>query len=222
MAFDIHQLDEVDSYDDGGEEALGKYRDELIRRFFNSPEGEAFLKAYPEGGFWAMQLMHCGYVYLGLTLPQMTVADVEEIVTELFPRKVSLLSPDDAEDTLPELVAFWEYLKRAYKLPKADSILRFLRGVGPEFKRMMNDPSLFGPAKAFFMMGQSAGFDMTDEEDLQAFMYAYNASLMMAQGGDPQRPASGTSGPSGSWGAKPKRKKKRKAARAARKRQRKS
>jgi len=41
----------------------------------------------------------------------------------------------------------------------------------------MNDPARFGMAKSFFMMGQSAGFDMTKQEDMDSFVKLYNAGL---------------------------------------------
>jgi hypothetical protein len=81
----------------------------------------------------------------------------------------------------------------------------------------MDDPSKFGMAKSFVMMGRQAGFDMTKEDDIDAFMHRYNASIL-AQSPElisgPRR-----TGPSGK--ARAKRKTKRKAARAARKRNRK-
>ena len=112
MTFDIYQLDGLD-WDDY-EEAFEKYRDSLLEHFLESPEGRSHLEEFPEAGFWAGQLVYNGYGYLGVTLPQMTKNHVEEIVTELFPRKVSLLSPDDADDAIPELTAFWRYLERVY------------------------------------------------------------------------------------------------------------
>ena len=39
----------------------------------------------------------------------------------------------------------------------------------------MNDSSKFGMAKSFFMKGQEAGFDMTNEKDMNRFMKTYNA-----------------------------------------------
>jgi len=45
----------------------------------------------------------------------------------------------------------------------------------------MNDPSRFGMAKSFFMMGQAAGFDMTTQEGAEAFMNWYNAMVMMQE-----------------------------------------
>jgi hypothetical protein len=178
MIFDIHQLDIMDSYDSEAEEAFDKYQDALLELFANSPEGQARLEVDPEMGFWAAQFMHFGYNYIGVTLPQMATGDVNEIVTELFPRKVSILSPDDADDTIPELIAFWQYLKREYELPNADSILRFLRKVAPDFTGIMNDPSRFGMAKSFLALGRSAGFDMTDEEEINKFFQLYNAGIV--------------------------------------------
>jgi hypothetical protein len=178
MTFDIRQLDKLDPDEEETEEALGEYEDELIELFLNSPEGQEWLKVDPEPGFWIHCLIDYGYHYLGATLPKMTQHQAEEVVTELFPRKVSTFSPDDADQAIPELIAFWEYLKREYNLRNADPILKFLRQVQPKFKAMMNNPANFGMAKSFFMQGQAAGFDMTTNEGNQAFMTAYNAALL--------------------------------------------
>ncbi len=189
MAFDIHQLDGIDrdAYDEAAEDALEKYQDALIEQFVQSPEGRARLQADPEMGFWAAQLIYYGYQYIGVSVPEMTADDVDEVVTDLFPRKVSTLSPDDADDVIPELLAFWQFLKRQYRLANADAILGYLRGIAPQFKGIMNDPSRFGMAKSFFMMGQAAGFDMTNEADATRFIVAYNAGVLSRP---PELPAS--------------------------------
>jgi hypothetical protein len=181
MDFDIHQLDGVDPGSSKADQALEKYQDALIGRFVDSPEGQAHARVDPEVGSWAAQLIYYGWGYIGVTLPQMTVKDVEEIVTELFPRKISLSSPEEADGAIPELTLFWEFLRREYKLPQTESVLRFLQKIQPEFKGMMNDPEKFGMAKSFFMMGQSAGFDMTKQEDMDSFVSLYNAGLSLEQ-----------------------------------------
>lgn len=107
----------------------------------------------------------------------MTKNDVEAIVTELFPRKVSLPDPEDANTTIPELTAFWQFLKREYKHPNASKILSFLKKIQPKFKQLMTDSSKFGIAKSFLSAGMAAGFDMTSNEGLQAFQVEYNQSL---------------------------------------------
>lgn len=107
----------------------------------------------------------------------MTVRDLDEITSEIFPRKISLSSPDDAKDTIPELIAFWEYLKREYKLSNADAILKYLQNLKvDDFVRIMNNPSKFGMAKSLFMAGQAAGYDMSNEEEMNTFILLYNAA----------------------------------------------
>ena len=69
-------------------------------------------------------------------------------------------------------------MKREYGLRQADAILHLLDRLAPDFSRQMNDPSNFGMAKSFFMMGQQAGFDMTSQEGLDAFMAEYNAHIL--------------------------------------------
>jgi hypothetical protein len=181
MDFDIYQLDGVDPGSDKANRELEKYRDTLVQRFVDSPEGRAHLGDHPELGCWAAQFIYYGWGYIGVTLPRMSVKDVEEIVTDLFPRKVSLPSPEDADAAIAELILFWEYLRREYKLPKSESVLNFLQKIEPAFKGLMNDPARFGMAKSFFMMGKSAGFDMTNQEDLNSFVRLYNAGLSLEQ-----------------------------------------
>ena len=178
MSFDIHQLDKSGAYEEEAEEALEQYVKELMECFIQSPEGQARLEQDPEMGFYIAQLILYGYRHIGVTLPQMTVSQVEELVTEIFPRKISLTSPEEADDAIPELVAFWEYLKREYHLFQADAVLKFLHRIEPEFKGMMNDPSRAGMAKSFFMAGRQAGIDMSDKDEVEKFMMQYNASIM--------------------------------------------
>ncbi len=178
MDFDIHQLDRKSPDSEEDEAAFETLQETLLERFAQSPEGRERLAADPEMGFWAGQLIYYGYQYEGATVPQMTVADVRTVVTGLFPRKISLQSPEQADDAIPELVAFWKYLGREFRLPHADAVLEFLRDVQPDFPGMMNDPSNFGMAKSIFAMGQAAGFDMTSQEGMNAFMLAYNANLL--------------------------------------------
>jgi len=177
MAFDIHKLDNVDPHETGVAKELEKYVIALMEQFFNSPEGKQMLTEKPGMGFWSAQLILRGLEYVGVTLPEMNVSSVHEIVTEIFPRKITIHSPDDANDTIPELISFWQFLKREYKLPNADSILKYLTEIEPDYNNIMNDPSKYGMAKSFMMQGKSAGFGMTNESDLLKYQIQYNDSL---------------------------------------------
>jgi hypothetical protein len=220
MAFNIHQLDNIDSYSDIAEKELEKYQSYLIKRFHNSPEGERCLQAIPDMGFFAAQLIYYGFSYIGVTLPNMNIADVDEIITELFPRKITLNSPDKANDIIPELIAFWHFLKREYKLQNAESMLKYLESITSGYKDIMNDSSKYGMAKSFMMAGKSAGFDMTDESDLQKFAKIYNEDISPQT----QIPSGEYTPPSsihGSRKSKSKKKKLRKIAKSSRKKNRK-
>lgn len=54
MAFDIYQLDHLES--DDFEKTLSEYQDALGELFFHSPEGQAYLQVDPDMGFWSAQL----------------------------------------------------------------------------------------------------------------------------------------------------------------------
>lgn len=180
MDFDIHQLDRVSREDDEDREAFEEFQQALMERFVESPEGQQRLQADPGMGFWVARLLYFGYDYEGLSVTKMTVPDIRRIVCELFPRKISLHSAEDADDAVPELIAFWQYLQREFRLPQAATILRYLREIEPELPRIMNDPANFGMAKSFFMLGQSSGFDMTSQAGNNAFVAAYNLSRLAA------------------------------------------
>ncbi|NJK69930.1 MAG: hypothetical protein HC789_19895 [Microcoleus sp. CSU_2_2] len=173
--FNIRQLNGLD-YDEA-EPLLEDYQNTLIELFVNSPEGEEYCKTYPDVGFWISQFIYYGFGYEGFTLPRMKVEDVETVVEELFPRKVTLLSPEEGENAIPELLAFWQFLKREFKLRNATSIIKYLREIESEFGDIMDDSSKFGLAKSFFTLGHQAGFDMTTGEGLTQFQELYNASI---------------------------------------------
>ena len=187
MDFDIHQLDRVPPDSGGSEAAFEAFKQALLERFAQSPEGQERCKADSDTGFWAAQLMYYGYRYEGTALPHMAVSDVKTVVTKLFPRHISLQSPDQADNVIPELMAFWQYLKREFHLPQTDAVLEFLRELEPGFPGIMNDSSNFGMAKSFFTMGQAAGFDMTTKKGLDAFMVAFNTGQFSRQ--SPPRPS---------------------------------
>jgi hypothetical protein len=187
MTVDLYRIDQIQDYDEAID-ALEEYVADLVEEFVEAPEGKAYLSAHSEMaeyiGSWIDQLLYFGYAYQSVTLPRMTKNQVETIVTELFPQKVSLLDPDDADSTIPELIAFWEFLKRQYKHPQSSKILTFLKKIQPKFKDLMNDSSKFGMAKSFLTAGLSSGFDMTTEEGLRAFQEHYNQNLRESAGGE--------------------------------------
>ena len=177
MTFSINQLDNIDSCSEEADEELKKYIDPLLEQFCASPERKEYLPTDLDVGFWPAEFIYYGFRYVGVTLPCIEIVDVEEIITDLFPRKIILDSPEQADNAIPELLAFWNFLKREFKLQNADNILKYLSEIKLEFKNIMYDSSRFSFSKSFMNAGQEAGFDMTKESDCAEFTALYNASV---------------------------------------------
>ncbi len=174
--FNIHQSicnrdGEVD------ERRSSKYIDGITQAFAASPEGQPLLEHDGDLG-WAEIFLDYLFGYLGVALPEMSLADLNEVLFDLIPRKVST-GPESAAEIIKELRAFWHFLDRQYKLPNAPKILENLTDEAvTDLRNELADPRNWGMAKTIFMQGQAAGFDMATEEGLQAFLDIYNAGQL--------------------------------------------
>jgi len=180
MAIDLHRLDRIQDYD-LAIASLEGFVEELAIEFVAADEGKAYLKAHPimkeYVGSWIEHLLYFGYVYESVTLPNMTINNIEVVVAQTFPNKITLFDPAEAETIIPELKAFWQWLKREYNHPHAHKIIKFLNQLQPRFIEMMNDPHNFGIAKSFLMSGMAAGFDMTSEAGIRQFQQQRDREL---------------------------------------------
>ncbi len=173
--FDIHQPihDRHGEIDDARVE---KYIDGLMEEFVASAEAQPVFDQYGNGG-WPALMMEYGINYPGVTPPQMSLADFNEVVFDLFPRKVST-EPESAPSIVAELRAFWHFLQRQYGLANAKPILASLTDAAARrLERELANPANYGMAKSFFMRGIQAGFDMTTQKGIEEFTAAYNSGL---------------------------------------------
>jgi hypothetical protein len=176
IMFDIHRSIVDPESGEIDRKAFEDYSDDLMEEFASSPEGQAFCQKHGEVG-WAAMMMEYALDYPGVTPPEMSLGDFDEVVFELFPRKVST-EAESAEAIVAELKAFWEFLRRAYNLNNAGPILATLTPAAVrELEKELANPANFGMAKSFFMKGQELGFDMTTQEGMNAFMLYYNSHL---------------------------------------------
>ncbi len=172
MSFDVYLLDQLD-YEDAREQ-LYDYSQALLEHFSESPEGKAYCQQTSDYGYWITRLVEMGYIYAEVTLPQMTEQSVGEIVSDIFPRKITLLNRQDADPAIPELVALWTFLRREYQFLEAEEVIQYLEKNQAKFVDWMFDPRRAGMAKSFMMGGQASGFDMTTEEGMRAYQQAFN------------------------------------------------
>jgi len=176
--FDINTsiLDEYDEEVD--HEALCSYIDELMNEFARSQEAQQFEEEFDRSVYWAATFMEYAGNYFGENVAEVSYSTVDEIIFDIFPRKVSI-DANKACEVISELRAFWEFLKRTRSLKNADDILvRLTDQDAEELESLLGDSRNFGMAKSFFMSGKQAGYDMSDEEQAQLFMLQYNAALL--------------------------------------------
>jgi hypothetical protein len=175
MVFDIRVLDNL-SYDEV-EPLLEDYIEDAIDQFVESETGRAHVEAYPTGGYWIDSFIEMAYLYGGFTLPKMTKADVQQVMEYIFPRKLTLLDRSEADDAIPELVAFWTFLKQDYKLRSAGAIAKYLLSIQNKFSDWMFDPARGGMTKNFMLQGMEAGYDMTAQDGREAFQEIFNQQM---------------------------------------------
>ena len=173
--FDIHQTIH-DHHGEIDERRVEKYIDGLMREFVASAEAQTVFDEYGDSG-WPALMMEYGIDYIGVTPAEMSLDDFNEVVFELFPRKVST-EPDSAASIVAELRAFWKFLHRQYGLANAPKIIASLTDAAAKrLERELANPAHYGMAKSMFMLGEQAGFDMTTQEGLDAFMAFFNSGL---------------------------------------------
>ncbi|THF68522.1 hypothetical protein E7T06_16020 [Deinococcus sp. Arct2-2] len=181
MPFDVHQhiFNARGELDD---DARLAYQQALITQFHTSPEGQAYFEGNDAPSTWTDVFLTYAATHGGATPPQMTVADFDHVLLDIFPRQVSTTA-DSAPDIVAELQAFWRFLSREYALPLAPEILEFLDGEAVELlTQELDNPEHFGPAKRMMMLGLERGFDLTTEAGIHAWMQTYNAELAQGRG----------------------------------------
>lgn len=175
MAFDIHQrvFDEDGEY---SEKEVDRYIGELMDLFAASPEGQELMQQGSQIG-WADSFMMYGIDYFSAMPPDLSPQEVEEIVFEIFPSKLSA-DAESGGEIVRVLRGFWTFLQREFHLANAATSLKMLTpGAERRLTEEMGNPANFGMAKSFMMEGRARGFDMTTQEDINTFMGIYNAEL---------------------------------------------
>ena len=179
--FDFHQpsLDPDGEFDEG---RIHHYIEGLMAAFAASAEAQ---RLPPDRMNWVHPMLSFGFSYDGVSPADMTRNEFEEVLFELFPRKVST-DADQAESIIAELQAFWTFAAREFAAANAATMLAVLNdGAVERLRTELSNPANFGMAKSMFMTGSQSGFDMNTQEGLAAFTAAYNASLQTGSKGSP-------------------------------------
>lgn len=157
-------------------------REEVVRRFSESPHAG---RDCDPG--WVELSLRYGTEYELISFAAFGAQHLRRVLFEHIPRKVSC-EPSVAPEIVRSLRAFWTFARDVLGHRYAEACLEELGDEAiPKLARQLDDPSSFGMAKSFFMMGRSRGFQVETEEGLRKWSEAFNAELAASSG--PRAPA---------------------------------
>jgi hypothetical protein len=158
---------------------LKSYIDAITVEFSESPE---FLELSDKSHIdYVVFYLEYAASYVGETVGTMTLACSNEVLFDIFPRKVTM-DASEASTVICEIRAFWKFIDRTRNLPVAARIVAELdEDAETELEELLGDESNFGMAKSFFAMGKKHGFDMNSESGMNQFMAFYNSNLVNRQ-----------------------------------------
>lgn len=117
------------------------------------------------------------YNYLYESPEQWSSSSVEEVLSDVFPRKISA-DQETYEDVEPVLTTFFTFLSDSNKIKNANALTKAVKKACPKMLREANDSSNWGMAKSLMMGAFESGIDIDDKQAMDKFMMQYNANIM--------------------------------------------
>ena len=118
--------------------------------------------------------------YLGIDRPaDLSEGDLEALLLQIYPRKISVLDRADTEDTIPAVRNFLAYLAERGEMPAGTvrALERELDRIAPRFTDAVMDPSNWGMARSFVQAMAADGVDFDDQAAVDRWMAGYNSRL---------------------------------------------
>jgi hypothetical protein len=118
--------------------------------------------------------------YLGIDGPaELGAGHLEQLLLRIYPRKITVLDPADADDTIPAIRDFLAYLAESGQLPEGTvrTLERELDRIAPQFTDAVMDPSNWGMARSFVQAMAADGVDMDDQAAVDRWIAGYNARV---------------------------------------------
>ncbi|MEP6866058.1 MAG: hypothetical protein ABJE66_35895 [Deltaproteobacteria bacterium] len=149
--------------------ACDTYVEVIEAAFLRSPEAR---DVAPE---WARVFLEDGALVLGTTIAQLVPDEVRDLVFGELPRSL-IAQPSDAPAIIATIQAILEFAARELGSYAANwSATTALPGDAVDtLASELADPNNYGPAKAFFMQGLAAGYDMSTQGGVDAWTRAHN------------------------------------------------
>jgi len=113
------------------------------------------------------------YSYQLLSPEEWDEDGLEECCLDVIPRKVSA---DESyfRSIAPVLSAFFSFTEEKGLLRNASRLARRVKKIDNQIVKNASNPKNWGMAKSFAMTAKQAGFDITDEKEMERFIALYN------------------------------------------------
>ena len=123
--------------------------------------------------------------YLGIDAPsRLTAGSLNELLLDVYPRKVTVLDPKDIASTIPALRDLTSYLADtgAITAGTARAMDRELDEIEPGFADAVMDPANWGPATAMMHAMHRDGVDISDSAAVDVWIAQQNAGVRWPRG----------------------------------------
>lgn len=159
----------------------------LLEQFARSPECESEIQHE-----LAEVLLDLTSAEYDCDITELPPADVQSLLFEAIPSQVTT-DPDTAPEIVGTLRALLRFAARELgSLTAARCLEQFPDDAAPRLAEALGDPRNFGPIKSLLFAGAQAGYDITSEEGLAAFLAAVEEA---GPEGFPAPPASSSGRP---------------------------
>lgn len=151
---------------------------ELTERFLESSEAaELAQELFEDTGFIANHVLEYAWVYAGSSPEELDENTLEEVLLEVFPRKISA-ERDLFEKVAPVTEVFLRWLESEGILADTSGLVETIRGWADTIVANGMNPQYWGMGKSFMMQARADGVDTQDEQAVQRYIPEYNRRRM--------------------------------------------
>ena len=155
-----------------------RWAEELAGRFMESEAaGKLDDKLFEDAGFIVNHVLEYAWVYVGSSPEELNEYTLEEVLLEVFPRKITA-ERDLFEKVAPVIEVLLRWLESEGILADTSSLVETVRGWADTIVANGMDPQYWGMAKSFVMQARADGVDTQDEQAMQRYLVEYNLRRM--------------------------------------------
>jgi len=152
--------------------------EELTVRFMESEAaGKLNPELFEDAGFIVNYVLEYAWVYAGSSPEELDEYTLEEVLLEVFPRKITA-ERDLFEKVAPVMEVFLRWLESEGILGDTSSLVETVCGWAGTIVANSMNPQYWGMAKSFTMQARADGVDTQDEQAMQRYIAEYNLRLM--------------------------------------------